>query len=345
MTTQSLDSLKHVVLRKSVRPVETAEPTPAQWRIPRRQRANMTMDPVTQSHYELTFKVAYMEKKGEDFQGFFSTIMEKRYPSDFVRVRPWGRVGDRKNDGYLGSKRMLFQSYAPNEMDAVKCIEKIDEDFTGALPFWQQYFDVWIFVHNSRIGLGPDVTAKLLSLRQAHAPLQVTHWGFEELRREAMALPRSELASLFGPAPSLQGLVGLGMSELVPVLDHISRLSPTAQPDLRPVPADKLQRNMLSSSVEVLLRAGMSRADLVRRFFKLQPMLQDKIAASLRAKYHELRDGGVPPDDVFAGLQRFAGGELVPTPGRQDAVLATLAFFFEECDIFERPEPLPKEEK
>lgn len=297
------------------------------------------MDEVTRSYYELTFKVSYMEKRGEEFQGFFSSIMEKKYPADFIRVRPWGKSGDRKNDGYLGSRRMLFQSYAPNEITAASCIEKIDEDFNGALPYWRQYFDAWTFVHNSREGLGPHVTDKILALRLAHSPLQVLSWGFEELRQEAMSLATSELASLLGPAPSLRGLIDLGLAELSPILDHISRLSLVPEPDLRPVPSDKLQRNLLSDSVAVLLKAGMSRADTLRRYFTLQPMLQDKIAASLQTQYQTLKDKALSPDDIFAGLQRFAGGEVVPKPGHQEAVLATLAFFFEECDIFERPIP------
>jgi hypothetical protein len=296
------------------------------------------MDIVSRSHYEQCFKIAFMEKKGEEFQYFFASVMEKRYPADFARVRPWGKVGDRKNDGYLKSKRFLFQIYAPLTIVASECIAKIDEDFTDALPHWKQYFDSWIFAHNAMGGLGPDVLKKLLELDDKHAEVNVAHWGFEELRREAMQLHEPELASLFGPAPSRQGLIDLGLQDLVPVLDHIARLPAVSEPDLRPVPADKLQRNMLSDAAAVLLRAGMSRVDLVRKYFKLKPTLQDQIAESFRTRYIELRTTSASPDDVFADLQRFAGGPVVPSPARQNAVLAALAFFFEECDIFERPQ-------
>lgn len=301
------------------------------------------MDAVSRAFYELGYRVAYVERKGEAFQDFFSSIMEKRYPADFIRVRPWGNVGDRKNDGYLRSRRTLFQSYAPNEMDSAKCIAKIDEDFNGALPHWRAHFDVWVFVHNSREGLGPDQTKKLLDLGVHHAPLVVSQWGFEELRQEAMGLPEIELASLLGRAPSREGMSSLGLEDLVPVLEQIALLPPTADPDLRPVPADKLQRNMLSPAVESLLKAGMSRAELVRKYFKLKPTLQDQIAESFRSRYVELCAENRGPDDVFVSLQRFAGGDAVRSPGIQNAVLAVLAFFFQECDIFERPEPLNEE--
>jgi hypothetical protein len=37
------------------------------------------MDNVTRSFYELSFRVAFVERKADEFQNFFSTIMEKKY--------------------------------------------------------------------------------------------------------------------------------------------------------------------------------------------------------------------------------------------------------------------------
>lgn len=296
------------------------------------------MDPLVRAYYEASFRATFMERKGDAFQDLFSSVMEKRYPADFQRVRPWGKKGDRKNDGYLKSKRTLFQCYAPNELTASEAINKIKEDFNGALPHWKAHFDIWTFVHNSRSGLGPEVLDLLLALEKANPPVKLPHWGFEELRIEVMQLSEDSLASLMGPAPSRAEMIHLGLKDLAPVLDQIARLPPAADPDLRPVPPNKLQVNLLSDAVAVLLNAGMSRAPLVRSYFKLQPALQDQLAESFRTEYTRLRTEGGAPDDVFASLQRFAGGNVVRTPATQSAILATLAFFFEECDIFERPE-------
>ena len=49
----------------------------------------------------MSFELRYLKARADEFQDFFASIMEKRYPSDFMKVRPWGNVGDRKNDGYL----------------------------------------------------------------------------------------------------------------------------------------------------------------------------------------------------------------------------------------------------
>lgn len=119
-------------------------------------------------------------------------------------------------------------------MGAKQCVAKISEDFEGALPYWKAHFDTWVFVHNSRDGLGPEVTKKLLNLGRLAHPLNVTSWGFEELRLEAMALGDADLPSLLGPAPSRAGMIDLGLADLAPVLDQVARLAPTPEPDLRP---------------------------------------------------------------------------------------------------------------
>ncbi|HMA92217.1 MAG TPA: ABC-three component system protein [Polyangiaceae bacterium] len=297
------------------------------------------IDALSREHFEVRFELAFLKKKGDEFQDFFASIMEKGYPGDFTRVRPWGNVGDKKNDGYLKSTKTIFQVYGPNELEAGKTIAKINEDFTGMLTHWKDHVSTWVFVHNSNIGLGPDVLKTLLDLNTSCEDVEIFHWGFEELRRETFRLGLQELASLFGPAPTQRGLIDLRLPDLIPVLEQLSLLPAGDEQDLRPVPADKVQRNMLSEHVGNLLRAGMSRANLVTKYFRTQPTLQDRIAESFRAKYQELRTLGLSPDQIFVEIQCFAGGKLVPSASQQNAILAVLAYFFEACDIFERVEP------
>ncbi len=294
------------------------------------------MDRVARAFYELKFRDVYHSKTGNEFQDFFADLMEKAHPGDFMRVRPWGNVGDKKNDGYLKSTRTLFQVYAPNEMSAAKAVAKIDKDFNECIPHWKEHFDCWVFVHNSKTGLGPDVAQKLLDLDAAHDEVSVGHWGAEELRQKAFELSESDLASLLGPAPTLRDMLDLGLEALAPVLDQVAAMPAPESPDLRPPPADKISRNMLSQHVETLLTVGMTRAELVRKYFGVQPARQDEIARSFRIHYEDLRARGMSPDDTFSELQQYAGGQVVPSPARQSAVLAVLAFFFEECDIYER---------
>jgi len=295
------------------------------------------MDDLTRAFYELSFENSFLKKRGNAFQDFFSEIMEKRYPGDFVRVRPWGNVGDRKNDGYLRSERTLFQVYAPNEMKARETISKVQEDFNGALPYWKEYFDTWVFVHNSRDGLGPDVTKTLLDIDAINPQVQVGHWGYEELRQEVFTLGEADLASLLGPAPTMKNMLQLGFDSLQIVLSAIVRESPSPDQYIRPVPPNKLSANALSHHTATLLNAGMIRADLVGKFFNQwhDPTLGNEIAEAFKREYERLRSQNLLPDRIFQQLWRFAGGVERGAPDHEAAVLAVLAYLFEKCEIFE----------
>lgn len=296
------------------------------------------MDNLKRSYYETKFENAYLKKGGNEFQDFFSEIMEKCHPNDFQRVRPWGKIGDRKNDGYLCSRRALFQVYAPNEMSASDAIAKIHEDFHGAFPYWQKYFDEWVFVHNARNGLGPDVLAKLLELKNAHSSVSISRWGYEELRQNVFTLNEADLASLLGTAPSSKDMLDVRYEDIQEVLGKVIREEPPLFQDIRPVPPDKLKFNRLSGSVQNLLTSGMRKADLVGSFLNnhSNPLYGDQIATAFNKEYKKWKSLSTDPDIIFLKLQEFTGGQTRGVPTYEAAVLAVLAYLFEQCDIFER---------
>lgn len=53
-----------------------------------------------QAYYEQRFENLFLRSKGDEFQTFFERLMSLAYKADFMACRPWGKVGDRKNDGF-----------------------------------------------------------------------------------------------------------------------------------------------------------------------------------------------------------------------------------------------------
>lgn len=294
---------------------------------------------MTAAYYEMTFRTRYAFSKGDVFQDLFSTIMEMRYPGDFVRVRPWGKLGDHKNDGYLRSARKLFQCYAPREMDMATCKTKINADFTEALPFWKDHFDHWIFAHNDIDGLSADILKLLLDLSAAHQPVKAAQWGYSELLQEYTQLSEENVVRLLGSAPTRKDVVDVRLSDIQSLLEHMVLQPEPQNVDVRVVPARKLEYNQLSPAAALLIKTGMTRSEVVKRYLRglSDQTRYDRIAATFRLQYQKLRAEGRAPDDIFVGLQRFVAGDAVPSPSHQAATLAILAFFFEACEIFERP--------
>jgi hypothetical protein len=303
------------------------------------------MDEHIRCYYSVVFERDFLRRKASEFQNFFADLMEKRYPGgDFIRVRPWGAAGDRKNDGYLKSERTLFQVYAPNEMKESEALRKIDEDFTGALSYWREYFDHWVFVHNARDGVGPGITRRLLDLDRVNQNVRVLPWGYEDLRRVLFAMSEEDIAALLGPAPGVRDFLRVGFEDVKVVLQFIARQDVCITSSLQRVPRDKIEINKLSKETAVLIAAGRCKSTLVGKFLEQypDPEYADEIVQAFKAKYDELKNGNHGPDRIFHELQIFAGGERMREPRHQAAVLSVLAYLFDHCDVFESTGGLPQ---
>ena len=290
------------------------------------------------AYYEHKFENAYILAKGDEFQTFFERLMALAYKTDFMACRPWGGQGDRKNDGFLRSERCLFQVYAPNEMTARKAIIKISADFEGAKDYWQRHFDKWVFVHNAIEGLPPHIQEFLLDCERNSLGVKLETWGLEELREVFRKLTIEDKISWFGVAPTNETMNQLGFKELRVVLERIATLPAPVEIEVRDVPEGKIEANALSESVAHLLKVGMIKSSLVSDFFSQwhDDTYGERLAEAFRVKYRQLREKNTP-NQIFAKLQAWAGGDNRGLPEYESAILTVLAYFFELCDIFEEP--------
>ena len=297
------------------------------------------MDRNQQLGYEKDFHLAFLQSKGDAFQELFEKLMAKAHPSDFLACRPWGKVGDRKNDGYLPSARTLYQVYAPNEMTANVAIAKIREDFVGAHAHWKQYFDEWSFVHNAPDGrLGPHVIETLQALRQAYPQVKIGHFGKEEMLAKFRTLSLADLESWFGPSLTMEANLYLGFEDLKAVLEHI-RIGAVVPSEVKDVSRGKIEANLLSPSVADFLKLGMQKSALVKQFFDLwnNPIYGEQVATAFKSQYLAIKNSQpIPhPDEIFGRLEQWAGGTKNSLPSHKAAILAVMAYLFDECEIFE----------
>lgn len=290
------------------------------------------------AYYEARFESVFLRARGDEFQTFFERLMGLAHKADFLPCRPFGKQGDRKNDGFLKSERRLFQVYAPNEMAAQKAITKITEDFEGAKAHWGSHFDKWVFVHNAHDGLPPHVHTLLLDFEKQNPGVTLEPWGLEELRAVFRRLSPDDRASWFGAAPSEETQAQLGFRDLQVVLESLAGKTVSFGTAVTTVPPGKIEVNDLSESVASLIKSGMTKAPMVSDFFDAwhDETLGERLAAAFRAEYSRLR-GGLHPNRIFSELQSWVGGSQLGTAEHQMAVLAVLAYYFERCDIFEEP--------
>jgi hypothetical protein len=298
------------------------------------------MDQFARNYCRMVFRERFTDAHGDEFQRFFGQIMSMRYPGDFVQTRPWGPLGDEKCDGYLPSQRTFYQCYAPESAPLATSIAKLREDFDGAKPHAAKFFSTWVWVHNDRDGRIPSLMAfEIEKLRQENPDIQIKTLGYSELLSEAQELSDLKLVDLLGPYPSYQDLRAVQFQDIRPLLAHVAGQGATSDGEVKPVPANKLEYNKLSEEVGFFLRTGSLKSALVKSYLDQVPdrSLGTRVSTSFRSKYEALRQEESDPDEIFRGLRVFAQGEFAQSPRTEGAVLAVLAYLFEECDIFERP--------
>jgi hypothetical protein len=296
------------------------------------------VDDISRHFYGAKFDSQFLYLTGNAFQDFFAALMERVYPDDYVKSRPYGNTGDMKCDGYMIAKQVVFAVYAPQTKTEPSFTKKIEEDFNGAMLHWKDKCSTWIFVHNNPNGLGPGPIQKIAELRASHPGIKIRVWEYPHIKKMALELDKDSLIDLFGYAPTLAGMQGVSAELISELLNGIAGKDlPDPRDEIREVPPKKLEINKLSEDTEVLLRVGMTKVTVVEDFVShhYDQTYGDRTAQVFKKKYLALRAEKLAPDLIFSELQRFVGGEIIGSSQRQNNILAILSYFFEQCEIFE----------
>lgn len=177
---------------------------------------------IDKKYLSLQFWKKVHEKNGSEFQSLFSDVMQKAHADDFKKVKPYGKLGDGGNDGYMPSKGVYYQVYAPENpveksSDAAK---KMVDDFNklkssgwDEISKIKEYNFVFndknngldIVIESARAQLGrenPDITFKIFLPHELEGTFlslddtQLTALGFDVDQRKALEIARTYLKGL-----------------------------------------------------------------------------------------------------------------------------------------------------
>lgn len=311
------------------------------------------VDPFTASqryYWRIALELKLRKSNGDAFQDLFSTVMGLLHGDDFVRVRPYGALGDKGCDGYLQSNGQLFQCYGAlaGELKQVATLTaKMADDFAKALKNLAAIMKEWHMVHNIADGLPVDAVTTMEGLMAAHPKLTFGFVGIEGFSHRVFQLQPFQIESLLGPAATDDDAANFdnaALRDLVHYLCHEADAIDFDPQDLRPVPPDKLDYNNLPNHWKQLIAGGWKNAHLVGQYFDhhRDPLTGERIAKLFRERYEYLKGQHLAPADIMVSLyERVVGIGNVP-PQRQIAAQSLLAFLFENCDIFERNPTTPQ---
>jgi len=284
------------------------------------------------------FKLLIHEADGVVFERLFTSIMDYAEP-DFRQIKPWGNIGDRKNDGYIKSKGIFYQVFAPEDirLKYPETVSKLKNDFTGLLSQWSPVNEFYFVMNDKYKGVNADVEMKMNQIVIANNLVNGGVIAAKDLENKLFSLTDDQIQTIIGHIPD-PARVKLNYSVLNEVIKYIMQLSLDVPlpPEIKMPDWDqKIQFNHLSKATATCLNNGYLQVN------SLQKYLDDNsnfLADTLRDKMNEIY---VSEKKTFSGDELFWAIVRKASPINevtyQSAVIVIMAKYFEACDIFERP--------
>jgi len=304
----------------------------------------MSLEPMERYQYTLVLRLKVRSSYGTAFQDFFSGVLEKTYV-DFVRVRPFGSLGDKGCDGYRSTNGEVFQCYGKLEDGALSAkgiAAKAKDDFLLASTSLKPLIAVtgWRFAHNLVDGVPVELLAAIETLKKENPEHQIGLIGPSLLENLVLDLPSETLVELLGPAATAQDTANLRMEAVRDVVSAVMAaigVGPVQNNPVLEVPLDKLEFNNLPEHWVQIISDATKNAAHVATYFKghPEPEAGDNVAAAFAQRYRELKLEDQSPGDIMDALYLQTIGVGIVSAAQQVAAQALLAYLFEACEIFE----------
>jgi|JFJP01.1.fsa_nt_gi hypothetical protein len=294
--------------------------------------------------YEMIFELRCRQRKGSEFQSFFEKIMFKLDPS-FIAIKPSGKEGDWKCDGFSKNTGTVYQCYSPEDLSkgstASKAAKKVKDDFEGAKIHWDKEMRQWIFVWSADGQLPPQVLKALTTIEAENQDLTIDNWSQESLWRKVSQLAKNELEIIIEFSLNLAAAPETTAIEVESLLSYLTRqeLEPI-QTDLGHIDLqDKLDKNNLTPRVQTLIKNAMPIVKIVEDYTRRHPDIEYSgiIAQVLTNKYRSLlKENRRDSNAIFFALINFVSSEKMAQDKFFWASIGIVSHYFELCDIFER---------
>ena len=277
---------------------------------------------------------------GQVFEDIFTAIMNYA-EADFRSIKSWGNIGDRKNDGYIKTKGVFYQVYAPENIrkSYTDAINKLKTDFDGLKSHWNPINEFYFVINDKYKGVNADCEQTIQEIKEKH---HLNNAGFltaKDLENILFNLDDDQIFLITGNIPNPAAIKQLDYSILNEVIGYIMQLSLNQGDESKIVSPDwdkKIKFNNLSKPVAYLLNNGYSQLHCLKEYLSNN---SDFLADSLRDKMNEIysqKKNKNYGDDLFWAIVNCASPKAEQM--YQTSVIVIMSKYFETCDIFEEPQ-------
>lgn len=295
----------------------------------------MTTEEITLAR--ILFENKIMRSDGNAFEDLFTQVMNYA-DSEFEQIKAWGNIGDRKNDGFIRSKGIFYQVFAPEDIrkSYPQAIAKLEVDFAGLIAQWNPVNEFYFVVNDKYKGVNPDSNQTIANIIDKNSLKKGRILTAKDLERTVFELRDDQILRVVSYLPNLDQIVSLDFSVLTQVIGYIMKLpiDPISGQIKFPDWDEKILFNNIGIETKKYLDIASFNLGSLNTFLANEPFLAEELQKKLIGLYDELY-----PD--YKGDSLF--WEIVNKcmPKKEQVYLAPIitimAKYFESCDIFEEP--------
>jgi hypothetical protein len=285
----------------------------------------------------ILFENKIRSSNGNSFEDLFTQVMNYAEP-DFEQIVPWGNIGDRKNDGFIRSKGVYYQVYAPNDIKKSypDAISKLKSDFAGLLKHWSPINEFYFVINDKYDGVNADVNNTITKIAEDNFLRRAKILTAKDIETIVFGLSDDKICRIVGFLPDWEQITSLDFSVLHQVIGYIMKLPNNQVKGLIKLPDwdEKIIFNNISNETKQFLDTASFNLGALNEFLANENFLAEELQKKLIGIYEELKPN-------FNGDYLFWEIENKCSPKNEQVfltpILTIMAKYFESCDIFEEP--------
>lgn len=293
------------------------------------------------------FKNKIYEADKQAFEDLFTKVKQNE-DSNFKQVKPQGRLGDGKCDGFNDVTGEYYQVYAPEKLSGKegKANTKMESSVKGLIEFWtENNFKVkkfYFVVKDDYKHVSPSFYTRAKALSIEHK-IDCQIFLCKDIEDIFSKLDEEKIIEIIGLIPDPLNIENIEYGVMKEVIDFILKSKAPKIKEEIPLHPDfekKIVFNSLSKVFSDLLNSGRRQNFVIKEYFELNSkFIKEELRQAFNNIYQqaikEIPQSETKNDEIF----QFIADKSSPKNifAFHSAVYVLMAYYFEYCDIFETP--------
>lgn len=296
----------------------------------------------------MMFENRLLRADGDAFEDLFCDLMKERFPG-FQKVKPYGKIGDKKNDGFIEEEGKFYALYGPEDITKDVTTRyastKAKSDVEGLITNWSASYElkeVFFVVNDKGNGLPAPIHEIIKQLNSSYENIKVSPLTFKDIVNIFEGLEVIKMQKILGSFIPTCDIELIQFDALGDIVQYLFSNWPNfimKDPKVWKEFDDKIRVNGLNNTGH-LLETGSYCVGTVEEFLRKNTGYKVQLLKGIFVNIYEESKVAIPDTHEHYADNRLLyvlekASPDVNNPTIKNAMIGLLAYFFEKCDIFE----------